>query len=293
MVDKAGDMKVVASDNEVRTNSENDSGHCSLSITQKLVNFEVDDEFFTVRKDLLDRYSCAWNTNMKFDFEDGEDIFYSVYITSAFVFKGFVHWIHHQELPSEDLIKTYDYPEEWNKGEEDQRLSCSMAIDLYCLGRDMQMYRLMNETMKFLFMHYKNQRMPLSLSRIVHIFNMEENTPLLDFCVDIHYKWHNKSSQLWPAIEACTSWDDFEEEKGKYPHQFLFRIFRRHCMLNNNPHPTGQNPRQSTSQDTAVSSNGPSTALKLSDYHDHNLARKFRYHCPCQDPAEAKEYVIE
>jgi hypothetical protein len=66
------------------------------------------------------------------------------------LFRGFIQWIYCGHLPTEDMIKSFAYPEVWDNGQEDESLACNMAHELYILGYGFGMLSLQRKTMAYL-----------------------------------------------------------------------------------------------------------------------------------------------
>ncbi|KAF2872456.1 hypothetical protein BDV95DRAFT_606070 [Massariosphaeria phaeospora] len=136
--------------------SNSEHGVSVYSMSQKLVYFDIDDERFVVHADLLDHHSETWKTAF-----DEETAGTGVHIPCTSnpispVFRGFVHWLYRQELPTEEIIKRSKFPPALSEGKENQPLTCSMAIELYFFGHDLGMQKLCNDAVTFLFLQYTN-----------------------------------------------------------------------------------------------------------------------------------------
>ena len=89
-----------------------------------------------------------------------------------------------------------------------------MAIELHYLGFHIDMWKLMNDAMTFLFFHYKKQRIVPSLGRLHSTFrDGEDCMEIHDFCVDLYYKWGSKD---------LAELESYSAEAEKLPWDFLF-----------------------------------------------------------------------
>lgn len=244
------------------------------SISDKLAHFQVNDEVFTIHLDLLLDLVSEWPDLFEFTHDDeNREPHYSYDCDDGpYVVRGLVYWIYTRDFPGDETIREWDYPEEWDEGEEEEPLACSLVIELYFFGWLMQIGRLLDEAMNFLFFQYKKQRIPPSVGRINQIYETQHTSGLKDFCVDMHTKWCIID---WSALGI----DQLDDESGGYPTAFLWDFFVRMGMRN-----------YKTAKDGSSAEN--CMVLKLRDYHEH-WDKRMELLCPCGSPQEGIHFIIE
>lgn len=151
-------------------------------------------------------------------------------------------------------------------------LACSMAIELYFLAAYWFIEELMKDTIKYLFIHYKKQRIIPSIGRLNRIFKMESDAsyfPLQRFCVDIYYKLCKNISV--PFLATPT-----DSEVEQYPVMFLYHFFALHCSRGKERQPDIQEP----------------FVMKLCDYRFFRL-KSCKKDCLCQRKETNDDYYIK
>jgi hypothetical protein len=203
-----------------------------------------DAEPFYVHQDLLDAHGFDNSDEhpegpLDLD-EDGRYLWYIA--MHPCIFRGFLHWLYGQELPTEEMIQSLDYPPTWNVADEVRPLACVMAIALYFLGHSFQMISLQRVTLAYLFDYYKGQRKVPSLevarlsiygSQVQHI----EGSVLRRLCVDLYAKWYGQNA---PDQDFWKSYDKLRE----LPPDFVEQVFKRRTTLSTTGRPAS--PRMSS-----------------------------------------------
>ncbi|KAF2652492.1 hypothetical protein K491DRAFT_726725 [Lophiostoma macrostomum CBS 122681] len=215
-----------------------------------------DGAVFVVHENLLDYHSDSWPVHLdQTDNGEVKDLSYwKDDYNNQYQYRGLIHWLYHQELPSDDLIRQSGYPKHWNEGKEKEPLACKMD-------------RLANDIMTFLFDRYMVQGIPPSLRRVSKILGGNDMAmPLVEFCVDIYCKLNVESfGNLQTAVD---------ENMSKYPKKLLFAMFHRQSVRK---HQQVQDTQKAASSDSSILSQDtvlPAATMepwvmKLCDYHAH------------------------
>lgn len=172
------------------------------------------------------------------------------------IFRGFLHWLYCQKLPTDKMIMSLDHPSTWNDADEEEPLAF-MAIALYFLGHSVRMMSLQRTTLAHLFDYYKGQRKvpsPKVVRRIVYRpkNNHVKGSGLQRLYVDLYAKWYGQDADFWNA------YDKLQE----LPSDFVEQILKR---------------RDDIVHDREIGE--PSEVLHLKQYCPHDTAAT---DCRCQ-----------
>jgi hypothetical protein len=198
--------------------------------------------------------------------------------------KGLAHWMYRQELPPQKTIENIEYPQDWIPKETngtDEHLALKMAFELYHLAWLLDIYKLQNDVMTYLFGIYMDSRELVPMVHVDWVFETFNKQDLISaFCIDIYFKRNLEPESVF----TDALWEDMGCDGIDYPRKFLFGIFSRQSWLNYHyPRPK--------STDAAISSvsNTPSTTwvMRLCDYHLHEDNKQ------CTSSIPGKVYIIE
>ncbi|KAF1960337.1 hypothetical protein CC80DRAFT_489519 [Byssothecium circinans] len=257
------------------------------SLKQGLIHFEAHGAHFAIHHELIIKY-CT-NETLEEDFNHNFDIFPGNCRHCPHMFKdvfgsdfpecalrGLIHWLYHQELPTDDDIKSLEYPKEWNNGDEKEPLACSMAMELYHLAQRNMFPKLMEDAMTFLFLRYKQQRIVPSMGRVNRIFQLGKSNGfphyMEQFTADLYYKW---CAEIPEDIYALELWD--EKDSEDHPKMFLYLLFKRKCLANKK----NANKRQESP-----------LVLRLFNYIDPDYTTHDDRSCGCRGLSTGDEHVI-
>jgi hypothetical protein len=163
---------------------------------QELVHFLVGSkkETFSIHRDLLDanEFDWAWAGDCGYMQTDNTGQYPELDFVSPCVFRGFIQWLYCGQLPTEDMIKSFAYPEVWDNGQEDESLACSMAHELYILGCGFGMLSLQRKTMAYLTNSYESAQQVPSLAWVEFIDRFDKEELWLVY-VDLYAKFYAKN----------------------------------------------------------------------------------------------------
>ncbi|KAF1960336.1 hypothetical protein CC80DRAFT_582896 [Byssothecium circinans] len=185
---------------------------------EKVVHFKIGDHTFIAHEDILDEFKVYWRSD--YDIETKELL---IMVTLP-AFCGFLHWAYNREIPNDETIKKFPYPEEEENSGERGPLSCSMAIELYDFAKTTKKLRLLNRATSFLFNYFKKHRTVPSINCLRHIYSVG---------FALNCKWGGDGlRRLFADIYyhlGCKELPDNVQDT--FSHQFLAYTFRRHCQL--------------------------------------------------------------
>jgi hypothetical protein len=141
-------------------------------------------ETFYIHRDLLDanEFDRAGAGDCGCMQTDNTGQYLEIDFVSPCVFRGFIQWLYCGQLPTEDMIKSFAYPEVWDNGQEDASLACRMAHELYILGCASGMLSLQRKTMAYLTDTYESAQQVPSLAWVKSIDRFDKRGVVARLC---------------------------------------------------------------------------------------------------------------
>lgn len=265
---------------------------------QELVQIRVEEETFVVHKDLFFYYVADCCDYLQWDDERRQQPSIAMYYVydaypDAYLFRALVHWIYTQELPTNDVIAQTECPKAWANDTEKNPLACKMAFELYILAWRLDVSKLKNDIMTYIFELYRQEGRPPHLDHVRRLsdtfvleYDPEEDEPIWTFCVDFWHKW------AFTDMETELSYDG---GFSNYPKELLYGVFVRERRLNRmqtqqakDNRPSGVNGKSTTGDNY---SERPGV-MRLSDYHAFKNNPQIHPQ-PCEGCAKASIIAIE